>query len=325
MQKIYLCADLKDPLTNEIKTCYLAYNNIDALLKYTSYCESEDMLIETLPHDDFDVRDTIKNNIVDNGYGKFYFKKTKNGKPFKVIYKNNDDLLYADFEDIKTLFLKSGFYIDDNDFKNRFYDDNVKKIYKLLDELVANKKTRERIILTFFEKYDYDKYPELIDYEKAQMWEKIGLCREGLDIALRYICSEPYKKLVLSSNLKRILRKRLIHDFKLVKNKEKLGAKLAKNKTNFYYINDEIKKNLKEFYNIKGKEKDKEKSSAARKVHLKDTDKIPVDEETYYDDILYLYEKKISEELQEKDPDYDLIDELRIYVDSINKERIRKK
>ena len=95
MSKVYLCVDLR--LEGKIKTCYLLHEDFEALLKFTSFCDNERMLISTLPAEEINIPEYISKNIDGN---RFYFKKHKNSEPFNILYKNDDDVLYADYKEI---------------------------------------------------------------------------------------------------------------------------------------------------------------------------------------------------------------------------------
>lgn len=296
MSKYYLCCDLIK--NGKKETCYLVYEELEALLKYTSYCLDQNMLINTLTNNDINVGKLIKDNAFDKN-NIFYFKKSKeDNETFKVLYKNNDDLLYADYKSIYNLLDKRNM-IPYN--RNLEHYEKVNEIYKLIEEFITNKNIRKKIIDNFNEKYDSDKFLDYIEFEDYDLAKKIAFVKENIFLTLEYICKDTYKKLVFLSKLKRILHSRLINDKMYEVNKGILKAKLRKKRKDYLYIEENIRNNVARFFN--------KKISTPTDINVISSDKI--NEE----DLLYRYEMLINS----GDIPQDEKEDLMLYIDEQKK------
>ena len=311
MSKFYLCVDLINPKTKKIETCYLLHEELEALLKFTSYCNDSYMLLNTFPKE-HNIKDLIANNLpkrLDNNT--FYFKKTKDSNPFNVIYKQNDDLLYTEYKDVLNIMLKNGLTFTYRDKENDTFlnNDNIVQLYESLLCLITDKKILQRINDNFWEKYDFDKNPSYRVFEKVKLSEKVAYCYKNLEMVLKYIFEDPYKKLYFLSNLKRLINKRLVSDNKYEKYKDLLNSKLNRRNLNYEYLADKLKQNMIIYFDIKEK-----KEYINPKKKNKTVEIIPIE-----DDFLTRYENMLGEV---DDPD-----DLMLYIDAQKslEEKNRKK
>lgn len=311
MSKFYLCVDLINPKTKKIETCYLLHEELEALLKFTSYCNDSYMLLNTFPKE-HNIKDLIANNLpkrLDNNT--FYFKKTKDSNPFNVIYKQNDDLLYTEYKDVLNIMLKNGLTFTYRDKENDTFlnNDNIVQLYESLLCLITDKKILQRINDNFWEKYDFDKNPSYRVFEKVKLSEKVAYCYKNLEMVLKYIFEDPYKKLYFLSNLKRLINKRLVSDNKYEKYKDLLNSKLNRRNLNYEYLADKLKQNMIIYFDIKEK-----KENINPKKKNKTVEIIPIE-----DDFLTRYENMLGEV---DDPD-----DLMLYIDAQKslEEKNRKK
>lgn len=311
MSKFYLCVDLINPKTKKIETCYLLHEELEALLKFTSYCNDSYMLLNTFPKE-HNIKDLIANNLpkrLDNNT--FYFKKTKDSNPFNVIYKQNDDLLYTEYKDVLNIMLKNGLTFTYRDKENDTFlnNDNIVQLYESLLCLITDKKILQRINDNFWEKYDFDKNPSYRVFEKVKLSEKVAYCYKNLEMVLKYIFEDPYKKLYFLSNLKRLINKRLVSDNKYEKYKDLLNNKLNRRNLNYEYLADKLKQNMIIYFDIKEK-----KEYINPKKKNKTVEIIPIE-----DDFLTRYENMLGEV---DDPD-----DLMLYIDAQKslEEKNRKK
>lgn len=311
MSKFYLCVDLINPKTKKIETCYLLHEELEALLKFTSYCNDSYMLLNTFPKE-HNIKDLIANNLpkrLDNNT--FYFKKTKDSNPFNVIYKQNDDLLYTEYKDVLNIMLKNGLTFTYRDKENDTFlnNDNIVQLYESLLCLITDKKILQRINDNFWEKYDFDKNPSYRVFKKVKLSEKVAYCYKNLEMVLKYIFEDPYKKLYFLSNLKRLINKRLVSDNKYEKYKDLLNNKLNRRNLNYEYLADKLKQNMIIYFDIKEK-----KEYINPKKKNKTVEIIPIE-----DDFLTRYENMLGEV---DDPD-----DLMLYIDAQKslEEKNRKK
>ena len=245
MAKYYLCADLKNE-KEEYETCYLAHEELEALLKYTSYCTDANMLINAFPHENSLVSSYIKHSIkkpVD--IDSFYIKKTKNDKPFRCIYEHNSDLLYADSKDAFKVLFKL------NLTSNKLSNLNAANIFELLACFITDKSLEKRINDNFWEKYDFDRNPNYKEYKNCKLWQKIALSDKNIKMVLDNIYKSTYKKVYFNSALKRLYKNDLISKEKVIDRQSILKRKLKRENRDYDSINNQITNSIYDFYKIK--------------------------------------------------------------------------
>lgn len=283
MAKYYLCVDLMNN-RGEYETCYLAHEELEALLKYTSYCIDANMLINAFPHENSLVSSYIKHGIkkpidIDS----FYIKKTKTDNSFRCIYESNNDLLYADSKDAYNVLFKLG--LTSNKLNN--LGDIHTYLYEILSCLVSDKRIEKRINDNYWEKYDYDTNLNYKDYKNCKLWQKIALSDKNIKLVLDNIYNNTYKKLYFNSILKRYYNKKLISNEKIEKRKELLKRKLKIQRKDYDSINEQITKSIYEFY--KNKRQIQKKEDALIKES-----KVPTSEDEL-NGILDYYKERIED------------------------------
>lgn len=162
-EKYYLCVNLKNPNTKKVETCYLAYMDLRAIYKYTTYCTDADDLINLLDYfqtkevkafieanrdfisenKDFmkkyiefktSVGDNIRNNLSNKvGRDTFFIKKSKNEheRGYKVLYSNDADVLQIDPSTIARL-IREDFMISGEQFEEGKFSMGQKKLFELM-------------------------------------------------------------------------------------------------------------------------------------------------------------------------------------------------
>lgn len=263
---VYLCVDLKNPQSNKTETYYLTKKwDLKALLKYTSYYDDANELLSSLP--DYLKKHIQMNKVAPINYNTFYFKKLKSGSRFGVVYRHNEDLIYVNEKDINNVFKNKKYYLYEENITQNYYKADTVKVLKSLSQLI--KGTRAEIVINnnFIENYDSDRNPIYQEFDKCELWQKIGLMDENISVAIKEICSDPIKKLNLVSNLKKInlssdkkeeKNKLLIDSSVIEKRKVSLIKLLYLQKNDYRYIKENIKQNAKKFFGCKEKEESKE-------------------------------------------------------------------
>ena len=301
MSKFYLCIDIINPNTHENETYYLVNEELEALLKYTTYCTSYNMLLSTLPNSNYArVEDFIRINAKKLNSDSFYYKKTKNSVPIKALYKEDEDILYTDAKSIMYLMLKNNIFITINEIYNNNFDPKIEEIYKMMASLITKKELLSKIDYNFKLRFDSDKNLEYVYLQNCKLWQKIASLKDNSDLVIKYICNDPYKKLLFASKLKEILSQRLISNERLEKNKIILRNKLKRKKMYYSDINRVIEKDFLTKYKKKA-------SGTSTYSNYEDYDFFE-DLSFELEDMLYGYEQKLIE-----NPDDD---DLRLYIDS---------
>lgn len=297
MPKFYLCIDIINNNTRKIETYYLVNEELESLLKYTSYCNDYNMLLNTLP-------DRIKAFIKLNSYGlnddSFYYKKTKSSDKIKVIYKNDEDLVYTDSKSLIYLMFKDAIFITKSEVYNNNFNPKIKEIYELMASLITKKELINIIDYNFKLKFDSDKNLEYRYLDKCKLWQKIALVKTNSDLVIRYICKDSYKKLLFTLKLKEILNERLINNKRLEQNKRTLKNKLQRKKSDYSFINKQMEENYeKRFCN----------NETINYEILKEFEYDPYEDTNYErEDMLYMYEKMLEENPND--------DDIRLYIDA---------
>lgn len=297
MPKFYLCIDIINNNTRKIGTYYLVNEELESLLKYTSYCNDYNMLLNTLP-------DRIKAFIKLNSYGlnddSFYYKKTKSSDKIKVIYKNDEDLVYTDSKSLIYLMFKDAIFITKSEVYNNNFNPKIKEIYELMASLITKKELINIIDYNFKLKFDSDKNLEYRYLDKCKLWQKIALVKTNSDLVIRYICKDSYKKLLFTLKLKEILKERLINNKRLEQNKRTLKNKLQRKKSDYSFINKQMEENYeKRFCN----------NETINYEILKEFEYDPYEDTNYEkEDMLYMYEKMLEENPND--------DDIRLYIDA---------
>lgn len=313
MSKVYLCVDLR--FEGKIKTCYLLHEDFEALLKFTSFCDNERMLISTLPVDEINVPEYISKNIDGN---RFYFKKHKNSEPFNILYKNDDDVLYADYKEIISIIKKENLYVGDNQEITTYEE---KEFYEKIASLINDKTITAAINANFYSKYNSDRNIEYLEYQDYPLYKKIAMVSENINVALKYICSNIVLKYEFLLEFKYQVGKRLVSDEKYSFNKGLLYKSLKRKKLDFNHLSKEISKNIMSFYGIK-KEEEKRISNGAKEKYYPDSDELEIIEDEV--DYISYYKQKLEKESKEPDFDPDSVIDLINYVDYMNDPFVKK-
>ena len=307
MSKFYLCTDIINSNTKRLETYYLAAEELESLLKYTSYCTDYNMLLNTLPDK---VKEFIKINSSGLNNHSFYYKKTKKSDKINAIYKDDEDILYSNFDSLINTMFVNAIFITPSNVRENSYNKKIEEIYKLIASLITKKELKTTIDYNFKKKFDSDKNLDYRFLDKCELWQKIALTKTNSDLAIKYICRDTYKKFIFAKRLKEILGKRLISNYKIQKNKNILRNKLRRKKSDYEDINNRMIKTL---------SNNKENNEVIETITLKTNNEHydPYeDSNVTLEDMLYRYEK-----LLEEDPNnYDL----RLYIDAMKEKEYGK-
>lgn len=297
MSKFYLCVDIINPNTKRLETYYLVNEELESLLKYTSYCTCYNMLLNTLPDK---VKEFIKINLSSLNKNSFYYKKTKNGDKINAIYKDDEDLVYTDSKSLIYLMFKRAIFITKGEVYNNSFDPKIEEIYKLMASLITKKELINIINYNFKLKFDSDKNLDYRYLDNCELWQKIALIKVNSDLVIKYICYNSYKKLLFTLKLKEILNERLVGNNRLERNKKTLKNRLQRKKCDYFYINKQMEENFEKRFSSK---------KASNVELLKDYEYDPYEDTNFEkEDMLYIYEKMLEE-----DPDND---DIRLYIDA---------
>lgn len=297
MSKFYLCTDIINPNTKRLETYYLVNEELESLLKYTSYCTDYNMLLNTLPDK---VKEFTKINLSGLNNHSFYYKKTKSSDKINAIYKDDEDLVYTDSKSLIYLMFKRAIFITKGEVYNNSFDRKIEEIYKLMASLITKKELINIINYNFKLRFDSDKNLDYRYLDKCELWQKIALMKVNSDLVIKYICHNSYKKLLFTLKLKEVLNERLVGNNRLERNKKTLKNRLQRKKCDYSYINKQMEENF-------------EKRFGSKKVSnvelLKDYEHNPYEDTDFEkEDMLYMYEKMLEE-----DPDND---DIRLYIDA---------
>lgn len=194
MVKYYLCADLKD-INGMAIPCYLAHEEIDKLIEYTSRYTDDIALSKSLGLDKFTIN-------------RFYMKRNKSSDDIQnVIYKKDEDVLLMSPELLESSIIRY-FKIYSNNHSNNNYDEKTKQVYEMLCVALENKDINT-IRNNFDVVYDVDKNPDFASLRDCKLWEKIGLVSNDV-----IDCGKKYDSNILIA-CKRIC-KDLINKYKIV-------------------------------------------------------------------------------------------------------------
>ena len=312
MSKVYLCVDLKT--SDGVKTCYLLHEDFEALLKFTSFCDNERMLINTLPNDEINISEYILRNICSN---RFYFKKHKNGEPFDILYKYNDDILYADYKEIINIMKKENLYVGDNEN----IKEEEKEFYMKLANLISDKTIVVAINSNFYSKYDADRNIDYLEYQNYPLYKKIAMVSENISMVIKYICLNTELKYEFLFWLKHKINKRLVSEENYNFNKSELYRKLKRKKLDFTYLSKKISENVMKFNGVK-KEEEKIISAGGKEKYYPDSNELEKIEEE--PDYISYYEQILKSESENPDFDPDTVIDLINYVDYMNDPFTRK-
>ncbi len=297
MSKFYLCVDIINPNTKRLETYYLVNEELESLLKYTSYCTCYNMLLNTLPDK---VKEFIKINLSSLNKNSFYYKKTKNGDKINAIYKIDEDLVYTDSKSLIYLMFKRAIFITKGEVYNNSFDSKIEEIYKLMASLITKKELINIINYNFKLRFDSDKNLDYRYLDKCELWQKIALMKTNSDLVIKYICRDSYKKLLFTLKLKEILNERLVGNNRIERNKKILKNRLQRKKCDYSYINKQMEESFEKRFSSK---------KASNVELLKDYEYDPYEDTNFEkEDMLYIYEKMLEE-----DPDND---DIRLYIDA---------
>ena len=296
MSKGYLCIDLKDEKGN-IKTCYLLHDDIDKIVRFTSYCTCFDMFLNTLDkNNNTNIKQLVKYNYKNTN---IYYKKSKDGTKINALYSIDEDVFYAGTNDIYSFLRATNFICYNGYFPN---NEQVVDLYKFLASMITSDVLKRRIIENFNEEYDYDRNHEYLKYQSREFYEKIALSSKNVNEVLNYIFSDSYKKIVFLKYLKNLTGKNLISSGKLETNKSKIDYKISRNGYNPRKMINIINNNILSFLKI-----NKEKAKQVQKE-----DYVLESEDDFTD--------RYEAMLNDPNIDPDLIDDIYLYVDAQKEE-----
>ncbi len=302
MSKGYLCMDLKDS-KGKVKTCYLMYDDIEKLIRFTSYCSCFEMFVNILTKDNkINIKELIRYRLGDT---KLYYKKSKDGNKLDVVYSNDDDIFYADVKDAYEFLKRVDFIGYNGHFPS---GENARKMYEFLSSIITSDNIKRRIMLNFNENYDYDKNPENIKYQKCEFYEKIALVNDNIVEVLNYIFSDPYKKVLFLKYLKSLTNKNVVSNEKLEANKNRMNYKISRSGYNPRKMINIINDSILSFLRINNKQNNEDNKTKKEEYKLENDD-----------DYLERYQRMI----EDPNVDPDLKDDLILYIDA-QKEALRK-
>ncbi len=236
----------------------LAELDLEALEKYTSYCNSSFELIDIIKRKYPEIGNFLE--IHHTGSDSIFIKTSlsNRAKEIPVLYKKDLDVLLSNEADLLKI-LKEKYSISVSDVLNNNIDENVKKVLK---QLVSkrSKPLKDRIFEARNSMLNLDGYYDK-RYEKiTELWQVLGLFEKNLEFAVNELCKDYRGKqelaLIIKENQDTSLfdmgKTRLVKDFELgtktITEKDsrliELNLKLDREKKNYSEILNQISDNL---------------------------------------------------------------------------------